>query len=355
MKLSGTSKRRHIPTLDGWRALAILLVLWAHQGNVFYATPEAYLRGGLFYFGTWGVPVFFGLSGLLITKLLLEEQDRAGRIDLPAFYLRRCRRILPPLFVYLAVVAALGLAQSGNELWSCVLFFRNYLPWRQGGWYTGHLWSLSVEEQFYLFWPALLVWAGVRRGAVAALGLSVLSAAWRWWNLFPGGSERTDLRLDSLLFGAVLAFALHSERGREVLRRGLTPAGWAGCSAALLVSIHFGSLAGASATIPLLIAGTVLHPEWWLSRVLEARPVRGLGRISYSLYLWQQLFLYPPWQPKPWGGVLQTFPVSLAAAFGCALVSYFVVEQGFWSKKKGQADTPVPVVAETIAISKVQR
>lgn len=329
MKPSGTNKRRHIPTLDGWRAVAILLVLWAHQGNVLYATPEAYLRGGLFYFGTWGVPIFFGLSGVLITKLLLEEKDRTGRINLRAFYLRRCFRILPPMFVYLAVIAALGMLQSGSEFWSCILFFRNYLPWQQGSWYSGHLWSLSVEEHFYLFWPALLVLAGVRRAWIPAVALSGLCAVWRWWNLFPGSDERTDLRLDSLLLGAALAFVLHSKRGREVLSRLLTPLAWIACLAGLLMSVRFDWLLGASVTIPLLIAGTVIHPEWWISRLLEWKLLKGLGRISYSLYLWQQIFLYPPWQPRPWGGVLQTFPVSLPAAFACALGSYFLVEQAF--------------------------
>ncbi|MES1262107.1 MAG: acyltransferase, partial [Acidobacteriota bacterium] len=184
------------------------MVLWAHQGNIFYSTPEAYLQGGLFYFGRWGVPVFFGLSGLLITKLLLEENDRRGSISLKAFYIRRCFRILPPMLLYLAVVQVAGLLQSTSEFWSCIFFFRNYLPWQQGSWYSGHLWSLSVEEHFYLFWPTVLVMTGVRRAWIPAVGLSLLSALWRGWNLFPGNESRTDLHLDRLLLGAALAFLL---------------------------------------------------------------------------------------------------------------------------------------------------
>jgi peptidoglycan/LPS O-acetylase OafA/YrhL len=322
----GTNKR-NIPTLDGWRAIAILLVLWAHQGNVFYPTSDAYLRGGLFYFGTWGVPIFFGLSGLLITKLLLEEESGTGRIDLKAFYLRRCFRILPPLLVFLAVVAVAGLWESKTELVSSVFFFRNYLPWRLGGWYTGHLWSLSVEEHFYFLWPGLLVWVGVRRGWVPAVALSVMCGLWRWWRGAPVTDPRTDLRLDSLLLGAALAFALHSPQGRELLRRFLTAPVWILAGGLLFVAIRLELGFAAALLIPLLITGTVTHPAWAFSKTLDLRPIRWLGRISYSLYLWQQIFLYPGWQPHPIGAGVQKFPLSIALAFACAIASYYLVEK----------------------------
>src|SRR5216683_3339276 len=122
----GTDKSRHIPTLDGWRALAILLVVAHHGGTAFYRESE-YYSISITRFGTWGVPVFFGLSGVLITKLLLEEFDRTGRMSLKSFYLRRAFRILPPVFVYLAAVAGLGLLASGMEAASGLFFFRNYL------------------------------------------------------------------------------------------------------------------------------------------------------------------------------------------------------------------------------------
>jgi peptidoglycan/LPS O-acetylase OafA/YrhL len=313
---------RYIPTLDGWRAVAILLVLWAHQGNYFYATPEAYLRGGLFYFGTWGVPIFFGLSGLLITKLLLEENARTGRIDIKDFYTRRAFRILPPMFVYLAVVVAAGLLQSGREVWSSVFFYRNYLPWQLGSWYSGHLWSLSVEEHFYLFWPAMLVFLGVRKAWRTAIFLSLACAAWRWYMHAPIGDGRTDFRLDSLLLGAALAFALDS----PALIRYVSPAAWLAIVGGILAAVHFDLRLICAGLIPLAIAGTVTHPAWPISRVLNWWPVRWIGRISYSLYLWQQLFLYPPWQPKPWGWP-QLFPWSIAGTFACAAASYYFVER----------------------------
>lgn len=311
---SKVTSKRNIPTLDGWRALAILLVLWAHQGNAFYATPEAYLQGGLFYFGTWGVPIFFGLSGLLITRLLLDEHAQTGRIDLKSFYIRRSFRILPPLVVYLAVVSALGLMQGGREVWSSIFFFRNYLPWQQGTWYSGHLWSLSVEEHFYLFWPALLVWAGTKRGWIPAVGLSLACAAWRLYMHAAPSDGRTEFRLDSLLLGAACAFALPSAR-------------WLLASGLLIAGILMDWQLGSALLIPVLITATMTHPEWLVSRALGWAPLRWLGRISYSLYLWQQLFLYPPWQPHPVLGLAQNFPWSLAATFTCAVASYYLVER----------------------------
>src|SRR5690349_19617336 len=102
----GSEKSRHIPTLDGWRALAILLVIAHHGGTGFYTVEANYYNSSPLQLGTWGVPVFFGLSGLLITKLLLEEFDRTGQISLKSFYLRRLFRIQPPAIVYVLCVAA---------------------------------------------------------------------------------------------------------------------------------------------------------------------------------------------------------------------------------------------------------
>src|ERR1700722_6925634 len=171
-------KTRYIPTLDGWRALAILLVIAHHAGTAFYGEKEYYASSPT-RFGIWGVPVFFGLSGLLITKLLLEEFDRTGAISLKGFYIRRSFRILPPVFMYIMTVAALGLLVSKTELASSFFFFRNYLPGSLGGIYTNHLWSLAVEEHFYLVWPGLLVWIGVRRGLAAAISIAVALALWQ--------------------------------------------------------------------------------------------------------------------------------------------------------------------------------
>lgn len=130
-------QRHNIPTLDGWRAVAVLMVtafhasksIWGDRPHVIYISQ----------FGALGVDVFFGLSGLLITKLLLEEQFRAGNVDLKAFYVRRCFRILFPCYFYLAVLYAFSFVQNRLELTSSLLFFRNYLNAEYSGPYTVHL------------------------------------------------------------------------------------------------------------------------------------------------------------------------------------------------------------------------
>jgi len=121
-----------IPTLDGWRAVAIAVVVVHHLARWFYQQESAYALS-VTRFGAFGVDVFFGLSGLLITRLLLDEFGRTGSFDLRGFYIRRAFRILPPYLMFLAVVTATGMWRSAWEAASCLLFFRNYVPGRVDG------------------------------------------------------------------------------------------------------------------------------------------------------------------------------------------------------------------------------
>src|SRR5271163_3429525 len=118
---------KRIPTLDGWRAVAVGAVLIHHVARGLFLR-EADYDFDITRYGAFGVDIFFGLSGLLITKLLLDEWQRGGSFDLPGFYIRRAFRILPPYLAFLAVYSIAGLWQSGWELASCLLFFRNYVP-----------------------------------------------------------------------------------------------------------------------------------------------------------------------------------------------------------------------------------
>jgi len=331
-------KSRHIPTLDGWRAVAILLVVAHHAGTAFYTETDYYSVSPT-RFGTWGVPVFFGLSGVLITKLLLEEFDRTGRMSLKSFYTRRAFRILPPVFAFMAVVAALGLLASGMEAASGLFFFRNYLPSSLGGIYTGHLWSLAVEEHFYLIWPVLLVLFGTRRGFVVAGSLSIALALWNsadyHWHLyarvFPGvtNTSRSDLRLIGLFCGCTMAFLLHRPASKEWLRRYFTLGVWILVALAFPICLEYQPYLLSlwlAIIIPLLMVGTVLHPAWAVSRVLDLKPVKWIGRISYSLYLWQQIFLMPSWDATPLGA-LQRWPLNILVMMICACASYYVIEK----------------------------
>ncbi len=327
-----------LPTLDGWRAIAIGLVILGHAWMGFYASfPTAGDLGARIQFADFGVHVFFAISGLLITTLLLREQDEYGDISLAGFYVRRAFRILPPCFLYLAVVVLTVGVSTRWELIGSVLFFRNYIPQTLGSFATAHLWSLAVEEHFYLLWPIAMITVGLRYGARGVAWMSVAFGLWRIADLQNHITDRlfaqvqphfrTDMCLDALLWGCVAAFLLHGRKQREVFRRRINRAWLAGLGVmGFLCIVFYSPLTGLwiPMLVPILLAGTMLHPEWSFSRMLEHPAVRFVGRISYSLYLWQELFLYPGWQSR---SAVQRFPLNLALAFICAIASYRLVEK----------------------------
>ncbi len=355
----------YIPTLDGWRAVAIGCVLASHLlGNV--AAEET----GVVALGQFGVNLFFGLSGFLITGRLIAERTATGHISLSDFYLRRGFRILPAALAALAclgVGAALHiLPVSGLELTGSALFFRNYLPPNLPlgtGWYTSHFWSLSLEEHFYALWPPLLArcWRGPRAGGASparaqaaltttttasldrlarlALGLAIAVAIWRlvegarevsaYGHILGPHTQRTDFRLDALLCGAAVAAAFANPVVRTwwTSRRGALA--WSVAAAAfvgLIIWRGVGPSLWQSVLIPVLIAGTAARPSDIIGRVLELAPLRWIGRISYSLYLWQQLWTPVVGLPRPLG-VLQQWPVNMVAVFASAALSYYVIER----------------------------
>ena len=305
-------------------------------------------------YGAMGVSVFFALSGFLITRRLMEEWRAAGSINLAGFYIRRAFRILPPILVYLAAVALLGFAlhlipMDRQQLAASLFFYRNYLtePVTQG-WYTGHFWSLAVEEHFYLLWPVLLWFAGLRRARWLAPGLALAVAVWRMadarWDwvgrLNPalrGSVARTDYRLDILLFGCAVALIWDEPWVQALLRRlGGSLLALTAATAAVVCQVWTppGYLTMGAILMALLPAATVAKPGSWAGRFLELPVLAWVGRMSYSLYIWQQLFL--PSNELPRGlGMWQQGPWNLAAAFGCAAASYYLVERPAiaWGKR----------------------
>jgi peptidoglycan/LPS O-acetylase OafA/YrhL len=323
-----------IPTLDGLRAAAIVIVMVSHvfQDNKKFAA-----------LGHMGVLIFFALSGYLITTRLLVEYRSSGRISLRNFYLRRAFRILPPAAVYLgilSVLSALGIVIcSGPVILSALLFYTNYIDIVPTGWMAGHFWSLSVEEHFYMFWPLLLIVFGVRTGWRTAIALVFAILLWRladfrfhilasalhepYLQWFP---FRTDLIADALLWGCCLAF-LSLKTGRVV---STVAALGSACLLVLLcqgVRLPFpphnaAYLALIEHLLPALIVGAIVAcPTAPIGRLLELTPVRFIGNLSYSLYIWQQMFLWGP------GGQHMSAPLGIAAAFVCAYLSYRFIEQ----------------------------
>jgi peptidoglycan/LPS O-acetylase OafA/YrhL len=335
----------HIPTLDGWRALAILGVVAYHSlaqgfpGRIFYGVAVR---------GYAGVNVFFALSGFLICGKLLREQQLTSRISLKRFYLARSFRILPALGMYLAVLAALGAAgwvkSQGWEFESTLLFVRNYFPMFDGqhpiGVYTAQFWSLAVEEHFYLVWPVVMLLLGpsVRRVGLAALGLAVAVCIWRtvdahygWFVPFATSVDgKTDTRLDALLWGCLAAIVYPYVQPR-IRALPFCKNLWMPIAAILAVVLILKQVPGGNLIqailFPVLIMSTAIVPDSTLGRILELRLLKWTGRLSYSIYLWQQLLLIPVDSSKSPLRAFQHFPSNIAFVFLIAACSYYFVEK----------------------------
>jgi len=169
-----------MPSLDGLRAVSLCLVLFGHLCGTpgFLPRSAGSILGDL---GNLGVRVFFLISGFLITMLLVDELNQTGSISLSRFYLRRTMRIFPAFYVYVAILwgtAALGCVRLlPGDLLHALTYTSNYH--QHQSWLTGHLWSLSVEEQFYLLWPVVFAFGGIQRAKWVA-AITVLAAPlWR--------------------------------------------------------------------------------------------------------------------------------------------------------------------------------
>ena len=326
-----------IASLDGLRAVSIALVLFAHLAGT-RGFPVPYSVGNFLELGSLGVRVFFVISGFLITGLLLREIGGAGRIDLLRFYLRRTLRIFPPYYVFLAVVlfasAAGLLTLHPGDFGHAVTYTSNYHPERS--WFVGHTWSLAVEEQFYLLWPALLILLGGRRGLWLAAIFVALSPVIRLavWELWPairlGMGHRFEMVADAIATGCVLAGIDGWLRRQGLYTRFLSSRLFV---LVPIVVVAVGALQNrprlisvlgtvANVGIALCIHRSVLHPSDRVGRVLNSRPLVWVGALSYSLYLWQQLFLNRA--SSAWSS---EFPVNLVLAVMAATISYYAIER----------------------------
>jgi peptidoglycan/LPS O-acetylase OafA/YrhL len=358
--------RSRLPSLDGLRAVAILLVLVSHcQYAAGFPAGSAPLLF-MFFDGELGVRIFFVISGFIITRLLLDEELAQGGISLRRFYLRRTFRILPIYFAYLGLLALLSLAgryaDSPSSWLGCLTFTRNMMG--RGDSATVHFWSLAIEEQFYLCWPLLfcLLGLGRRRALAAALLLSLVlvSIAVRSWSS-PAGlggtllarlfGARSLLRYaDSLALGCLGAFLHERLISRE--RGGLA---W---SAALLLvaeqlcdrvgpplsAIHAVMPALQAATAVSLLLCLLTPSRGGLYFMLNRKFVMRVGVLSYSLYVWHFVFL-SSFAPRacPWP-LLQHWTLWWIPAFAVAMLSYEFLEVPFLRlrRKFGRAPADVP-------------
>ncbi|MBO7748902.1 acyltransferase, partial [Paenibacillus sp. MWE-103] len=303
---------RYMPGLDGLRAIAVIAVIAYHLN-----LPR--VPGGLL-----GVGIFFVLSGYLITDILLKQHAKAGRLDLRDFWLRRARRLLPAMLIMLALVSGwLLIADPGRlaamkgEIASALLYYSNWrLIFHDVSYFEsfgppsplGHLWSLAVEEQFYLVWPLALVFLvgalktrgrlllAILAGAAASAGLMAL--------LYVPGLDPsrvyygTDTRAFGLLIGAALAVVWPSWKLREsTSRRGklaIDAVGTAGLAAVALMIATVGEYdaflyRGGMVVLSLAAAAVVAamaHPASGLARVVGSKALQWVGARSYGIYLY---------------------------------------------------------------------
>ena len=339
-----TAGRREtrIPSLDGLRAVSIAFVVIGHGLNEFQSTHHVPGLGILVSYGELGVRIFFCISGFLITSLLMTERRLSGRVDFGAFYLRRAFRILPAYWAFLLAVAASGWFPCTRvDLSRALLFVTDYLP---VSWCFGHTWSLSVEEQFYLFWPLTLSLIGERAALVVAVLLAVAAPIFRM-TAATDAISGLHYQIDGLMVGVLLAL-LRKHHGTGWLRiyGGNLVAGASALFVLLLSPASTGVIAHRGLPLKLAPVGSVWevlaigsivlwavhHAHTPLGRALNWRPVVHVGLMSYSLYLWQQPFLFQ--------GLTGASPARIAvhvlAAFACAELSYFAVERPFMALRR---------------------
>lgn len=347
----------HIPSLDGLRALSIALVLFGHVAAT-HGAPLWLDRPMFTSLGNVGVRFFFIVSGFLITTLMLRDIEKNGQIRLKLFYVRRSLRILPAALAYIAIMWLLYLGgvidltyhltsrtnsdSALPDLLHALTFTANYQ--HDYNWYFNHLWSLSVEEQFYLIWPFTMFLLGTRRAVWAGLLMLVLAPVFRLAMIqFSDGPEIRLSRefqavADALATGC-LAAMLHNKLGEwpwfnRLTRWPAIPIGLALVGAGYgLAYVHRPTafLIGqtiANIGIALILQHLVRHPTSAASQILNTPFLVKIGVLSYSLYLWQQPFLN--FQSTHW---VASFPQNIVLAFGAALLSQRLIEKPFLKLK----------------------
>ncbi|GGA85635.1 hypothetical protein GCM10011491_11540 [Brucella endophytica] len=343
------STAQKIPALDGFRALSILIVMASHSG----------LQDRIP--GVFGVTVFFFISGFLITTLLIDEHRRSGTIAVGAFYMRRFLRLFPPLFVFVALSGAVWVA-IGERLHplgvvGALAYMTNYLvifvPDIMQG-IGGQLWSLAVEEHFYIFFPWLMLFVLPRRSMLVPtlVGLCIASLAVRIGVALAAPEEATqyngiatEARMDAILYGALAAILRDAPKARGLMDR-LTRPSVVGIALIILLATFLIRDPFFRSTLRYTIQSLALMPPILaltstsrfpvVRKLLDSRPLVMIGLLSYSLYLWhlagldlgnfaaRHLSL-----PGILGWVL-----GWIITFGAAALSYRLVERPFFSLRR---------------------
>ena len=349
-----------ISEITGLRCLAVMMVVLGHAMHSLEGGYSGWLYPLSFFSnGSQGVLIFFVLSGFLITTILQAEFKKYGRIDLLDFYARRSIRIWPAFYFYILVIFILsisGFLKVGPQQFAAAaLHIWNYAEaiglvsdssiYPDGAWYLGHLWSLSLEEQFYWVWPPLLIFTLCSKNKNLLLAIIVLVPIVRIFTYFTAPSLRGQLGMmlhtgvDPILIGCYAA--LIQERVKALLIRSRFSGALVTTAFIVLFlacpklaeyfkggwTATFGKTIEATLAAIIIIAISCMK-EFWLSRLLRAKIPVFIGTISFSLYLWQQLFTGSSfiWALE--------FPFNIAQAIAAAALSYWLIEKPFFALKK---------------------
>ena len=360
----------YVPAMDGLRGTMLVVIIAVHA--LFIVRPDGSLLPG----GFIALDVFFVQSGFLITALLLSEKGRTGEISFKNFYLRRACRLMPAVVVMLAFHAAYwvikgnplatevkAIAAIGLYASNIFLSFPGFLSVTMPNEF-GHMWSLSMEEQFYILWPGALVlmlrfhdrnrrsvptalWVGI--AAVIVIRIVVFRTQG-----FPAAYELLWTHSDGIFMGCALAFIW---RDRRMPRRGIVPLAWATLTAMVLFMLFFRqydtwpyywgfALQGVLSSV-LVIA--VMGDDWSLNRFFAWKPMAILGKTSYAAYLWHLPMIEITHRELSGQSSAVVIAVALALTALATTLSWNLVEQPFLRLKArrfgSQARGPEPAVA----------
>lgn len=350
LKLPAEIQQTHFRGLDGLRGVSILLVIFSHVAKLF--------PGGNNYFGKIGVYIFFVISGFLITTLLLKERLKYGKISLKGFYLRRVFRILPVVFLYLIVLALLNIIYnlniSGTSFLASFFFVRNLIA---GDIYTDHFWSLAIEEQFYLIFPFFIVWLSL--GNYKRLILWVIALITLLSFVYIRRLDTGCLHVPRVIHLMIsLVYKLFANGTVLILIGSLFSVLFV--SQNKMIKLICEKAPGLTAPLLFILGIVILYPTlpWHVplfsamifgimmavviilnlkegslfGRLLENNFIRRIGILSYSLYIWQQLFTgKQPWYHS--GTNILLITANLIALGIVSWLSYSLYERKFLAYK----------------------
>ncbi len=339
-----------ISSLNGLRAISIIIVILYHLKQHGIIDQSAYLVQifDLFFRGAFGVNVFFVISGFLITSLLINEEYKTNAISLKNFYIRRTLRIFPAFYFLLLVyfiLQLLGYIYISNMAYFSAITYTKYIFKDGKDYFTGHAWSLSIEEHFYLLWPIMFKVFKKYRKTIPWL-LILLSVVYEIYRLkdFPNQYNLNILaKSNTLAIGCL--FAIHKDAIVNYLQSKWTYLIAIATGTILFLNYfenHFPTnlfigklfyvLGGTDGivsgfAIACFIFYSIYGPKNWWHWLLNTKLLNYIGLLSYSLYLWQQLFTYKS------DMFINKAPFNILFLLLAALFSYYIIEKPFLKLK----------------------